>query len=261
VIFSFSLSYCLHLYTHAHTHTDEQIGRIMDTLKKKNLLENTFVFFTSDHGDGQGTHHHWRKGYPFEFSAHVPLVMRWPESYQDVNIPRGTAIRAPVVTELRDLFHTFVDIVGSNLTNSLNEILPSDHFDEHDGKSLLCLLRDSSGKESCNYKINPGPWREWIDMEHSTCYNESNHWNALTDGNEKYVFRAWYGDEQFFDIEKDPNELVEVSEQRREDVSKWRKRLVNQFESERRGTDWVSDDGALQRRLNGETYSPNYPKS
>ena len=79
-------------------------------------------------------------------SLHVPLVMRWPESYRDAKIPRGTAIRAPVVTELRDLFHTFVDV--ANLTESLSAVLPKNHFDANDGKSLLCLLQDSSGKES-----------------------------------------------------------------------------------------------------------------
>ena len=230
----------------------------MSTLKEQNLLENTFVFFTSDHGDGQGTHHHWRKGYPYEFSAHVPLVMRWPESYLDAKIPRGTAVRAPVVTELRDLFHTFVDI--ANLTESLSAVLPKNHFDANDGKSLLCLLQDSSGKESCSYEINPGPWRSWIDLEHSTCYNQSNHWNALTDGREKYVFRAWYGDEQFFDTEQDPYEVSEVSKERQDDVSKWRKRLVEQFESEGRGSAWVNcSDGSLQCRTSGKTYSPNYP--
>lgn len=34
--------------------------------------------------------------------------------------------------------------------------------------------------QTCNYPVNPGPWREWIDLEHSTVYNESNSWNALT---------------------------------------------------------------------------------
>jgi hypothetical protein len=183
--------------------------------------------------------------------------MRWPENYLDAKIPRGTAIRAPVVTELRDLFHTFVDI--ANLTESLSAVLPKNHFDANDGKSLLCLLQDSSGKESCSYEINPGPWRSWIDLEHSTCYNESNHWNALTDGREKYVFRAWYGDEQFFDTEQDPYEVSEVSKERQDDVSKWRERLVEQFESEGRGSDWVSSDGSLPRRTSGKTYSPNYP--
>lgn len=58
-------------------------------------------------------------------------------------------------------------------------------FDAADGKSLLCLLRDPSGA-TCEYAPNPGPWRRWLDLEHSTCYNETNHWSALTDGEVKY---------------------------------------------------------------------------
>ena len=60
---------------------------------------------------------------------------------------------------------------------------------------MLCLLLDPSG-QACAYAPNPGPWRTHIDLEHSTCYNMSNHWNGLTDGRTKYVYRAWRGDEQ-----------------------------------------------------------------
>ena len=28
--------------------------------------------------------------------------------------------------------------------------------------------------------VNPGPWRRFLDLEHSTVYNETVHWNALT---------------------------------------------------------------------------------
>jgi hypothetical protein len=31
-------------------------------------------------------------------------------------------------------------------------------------------------------------WRGYIDLELSTCYNETNHWNALTDGAMKFLF-------------------------------------------------------------------------
>ena len=82
----------------------------------------------------------------------------------------------------------------------------------------------------------------------------------MTDGREKYVFRAWYGDEQFFDMEQDPNEISEVSKVREDDVALWRKRLVEQFKSEGRGSKWVDpSDGSLKRRTQGTTYSPNYP--
>lgn len=71
-----------------------------------------------------------------------------------------------------------------------------------DGDSLLCLLRDSSGK-GCKQ----GAWRQWIDMEHDICYNETNHWNGLTDGKIKYVFKAWNASEQLFDLTSDPYEV------------------------------------------------------
>ena len=53
---------------------------------------------------------------------------------------------------------------------------------------MLCLLTDPTGTR-CEYAPNPGPWRQYLDLEHSTCYNETNHWNALTDGLIKYVHR------------------------------------------------------------------------
>ena len=137
-------------------------------------------------------------------------------------------------------------------------------FDPADGKSLLCLLTDPTGA-SCDYAPNPGPWRTYIDMEHSECYNMTNHWSALTDGQTKYVFRAWAGDEQLFDLKNDPRETVDVSgvPSYSAVLQTWRQRMVTQFQTEHRGPLWVSEDGKLQIR-SGKTnpkfnYSPNYP--
>jgi len=217
---------------------DEQIVKILDVLDKKDLLENTFILWTADHGDGQGDHYHWRKGFPYEFrwvvktawfsrcakvvlfnnctclavfsepeslappppipyipvrvqSAHVPMLFRWPESVvasRKVNIARGTTIDN-LVTELRDVFHTMVD-AGEAISH-----VPQGHFKAEDGKSMMCLLSDPTGRR-CDYSVNPGPWRKWLDMEHSTVYNFTNHWNAITDGSMKYIFNAWDASEQ-----------------------------------------------------------------
>lgn len=130
--------------------------------------------------------------------------MRWPQSYSSVaSIPRGTVITG-LVSELRDIFHTAVDV------GDAAGLIPAGHFKPEDGKSLLCLLKDPTGA-TCDYAGNPGPWRQALDMEHSTCYNESNHWNALTDGSIKYVFRAFFGDEQLFNLTADKYELEELS--------------------------------------------------
>ena len=92
---------------------DEQVGLIYAALVNASLLESTFILWSADHGDGQGDHYHWRKGYPYEFSAHVPMLVRWPQSAAaSVTIPRGTVITS-LVSELRDIFHTAVDVAGA----------------------------------------------------------------------------------------------------------------------------------------------------
>lgn len=181
---------------------DEQMGRIYTALEETGLLTTTLLIWTSDHGDGQGDHFHWRKGYPYEFSAHVPMLLRWPEAWERrsgrVALARGAILEPPLVTELRDVFHTLIDAAG--LASSVAAQSPP--FDAADGKSMLCLLRDPSGLR-CDYAPNPGPWRTFVDLEHSTCYNITNHWNALTDGRMKYVYKAWSGHEQLFNLTSD----------------------------------------------------------
>lgn len=245
---------------------DEWIGRIYDTLVERNLLERTWILWTSDHGDGQGDMYHWRKGYPYEFSSHVPMLLRWPATWSSEQrsvVPRGTVIRPPIVTELRDVLHTLVDAAG--IANDSSLIAPqsmhnSSLFAAEDGKSMLCLLRDPTGMSSCDYPPNPGPWRGWIDMEHSKCYNMTSHWSALTDGKIKFIYRAWAGDYQLFNLTADPGELTEVSRlpQYAAEVEKWRLRMVKQFEKEGRGSEWVQD-GQLVKRTTPTAYSPFYP--
>jgi len=226
--------------------------------------------WTSDHGDGQGDMFHWRKGYPYEFSAHIPMLLRWPESWARAQpkgsiVDRGTELPPPVVTEMRDVFHTFVDAAG--IANDAKLVPPRNsqdaaRFASEDGKSMLCLLRDPSGKSDCDYAPNPGPWRQWIDMEHAMVYNATNHWSGLTDGKMKYVFRAMDGQEQLFNLTADPYEEVEVSgvAAYASVLKLWRSRLVQQFEHEGRGHEWVRN-GKLMHRRKSQTYSPHFPKS
>ena len=58
---------------------DDNIKRILDTLKKNGQLENTVVVFTADHGDMRGEHDRQNKGIPLEASAKVPFIVRYPK--------------------------------------------------------------------------------------------------------------------------------------------------------------------------------------
>ncbi len=65
-------------YYAAITAMDEQVGRLMQTLKETGQDENTIVLFTSDHGDMLGSHGMRRKRKPHDESARVPGIVRWP---------------------------------------------------------------------------------------------------------------------------------------------------------------------------------------
>ncbi len=53
---------------------DAQAGRILRQLEEDGLLENTVVFFWSDHGDGLPRHKRW----VYDSGLHVPLIIHVP---------------------------------------------------------------------------------------------------------------------------------------------------------------------------------------
>ena len=210
---------------------DEEIGRILDALEKKGVLDNTLVVFTADHGDMTGDHNLWRKSDAYEPSARIPMLMRWPEGI--VPGPRGQVCTNPV--ELRDVLPTFLDAAA----------LPG--ADQLDGRSMLQLARGKTND-----------WRPWIDLEHDICYDESNHWNALTDGKWKYIYHAQEGREQLFDLANDARECHDLAGNpaHADELARWRKRLVSHLSE--RGEEFVKD-GSLMPRPKSHLYSPHYP--
>ena len=57
---------------------DDNVGKIMKLLKKEGLDDNTIVVFTSDHGDLMGEHGRHNKGLPYEMSARVAFLLKYP---------------------------------------------------------------------------------------------------------------------------------------------------------------------------------------
>jgi arylsulfatase len=213
------------------THVDEQIGRVLEALERRGWLENTLILYTSDHGDMTGDHHLWRKVQPYEASAGIPMLMRWPKGMSAA--ARGQVLDQPV--ELRDVMPTFLDVAGVSAPKQL------------DGRSLLDLV---NGKTA--------GWRPFIDLEHDLCYGRDNHWSALTDGKVKYVYHALDGQEQLFNLERDPMELDDLAgDPGAESLLRlWRGRLVDHLSE--RGRPFVAN-GKLVPRPESMLHSPHYP--
>ena len=54
---------------------DAMIGEILSELDAANLSENTYVIYTSDHGESLGEHGLFYKYNPYEGSAGIPLII------------------------------------------------------------------------------------------------------------------------------------------------------------------------------------------
>ncbi|QDU77618.1 Choline-sulfatase [Bremerella volcania] len=60
------------------THMDQQIGRILEALEKSGKADETYVFFTSDHGLACGHHGLMGKQNSYDHSIRVPLLVSGP---------------------------------------------------------------------------------------------------------------------------------------------------------------------------------------
>jgi arylsulfatase A-like enzyme len=83
---------------------DREIGRLLDELEGRGLLENTVVIITSDHGEQFGEHGVFNHGYSlYAHEIHVPLLVIAP------SVPAGRSVSEPV--SLRDLPATIADLL------------------------------------------------------------------------------------------------------------------------------------------------------
>ncbi len=103
------------------THMDEQIGKILDALDASGKADNTYIFFTSDHGLAVGRHGLMGKQNQYDHSVRVPFIMVGPD------VPQDKRIDTPIY--LQDVMPTTLELAGVEKPDYV------------DFKSLLPLLR------------------------------------------------------------------------------------------------------------------------
>ena len=94
---------------------DDNVGRLMGYLKEAGLDENTIVVFTSDHGDLMGEHGKLNKGLPYEMSARVPFVLKYPgkvKAGKQIRKAYTMADFTPSILGLMDVDHSMYTFHG-----------------------------------------------------------------------------------------------------------------------------------------------------
>ena len=84
---------------------DDCVGRIIDTLKNLNLINNTWIVFSSDHGEMLGDHGLLAKKVFYDGAVNVPCLFRSPQGEGQGTIP--------TLTCHLDIVATLIDISGA----------------------------------------------------------------------------------------------------------------------------------------------------
>lgn len=170
---------------------DEEIGKILDLLEAENLLEDTLVVFTSDHGELMGDHYRVQKSEYWRESLEVPLAIRHPQHLE------GARNHRPV--ELTDITATILDAAGLDPVEALGHRFPA-FGNALPCRSLLPIVRGETDAVR--------------DYAFAECKNT---WQCVVSDRHKYVRHLNATDpdqpvEKLFDTQNDPSEQTNLLE-------------------------------------------------
>jgi len=160
---------------------DDNVGRVLDFLDKNGLTENTIVVYTGDQGFYLGEHGFFDKRFIYEESFTMPFLMRYPKK-----IKKGTTSQNLISNV--DFAPTFIDFAGLKVPEAVQGM----SFKEiAEGKT------PENWRKGVYYHYYEWPW--WHHVQP--------HYGMRTDRYKivhfYYNIDVW----EFYDLEKDPNEL------------------------------------------------------
>lgn len=156
------------------THMDEQIGRILDALDKTGKADNTYIFFTADHGLGCGHHGLMGKQNVFDHSIRVPFMIAGP------GVAKNKKNSAPIY--MQDVMPTTLELAGV------------DKPDYVQFESLMPLVK--------------GEKKQSRDAIYSAYVNKQ---RAVTMGDWKYITYPTAKKELLFNLKSDPWETKDLA--------------------------------------------------
>ena len=156
---------------------DAQVGKILDALERRGVLENTVIVFTSDHGDCLNDHGHSQKWTMFEQSVHVPGIVCGP------GVEEGQ--RVTDLVSLIDLGPTILELADVEVPNWM------------EARSLCGYLRGEAESP-----------RECIFAEHANdpILRQTEYMTMVRKGMWKLVHFVDFDEGQLYDLETDPKE-------------------------------------------------------
>ena len=189
------LSYERHCYFADITHLDEQLGRVRKALKDSGRQDNTYIIFTSDHGEFLGDHGFWQKQERhYDGGIRVPLIIAGP------GLQKNAVCRK--IVQLEDICPTILGLADVPLPHLRFRNFRTGSFDSApaiSGRSLVDL---------CRGRV-PDDWRKEAYVESFPCFGPGTlgAWSrTVRTSRYRYTFHPDGHGEQLFDLEADPHE-------------------------------------------------------
>lgn len=157
------------------THIDHQLRVVIGTLREQGLLDNTILLFTSDHGDMLGKHGLWAKKLYYEESARVPMILVGASGGEEL----GCGSVDDRLVGWQDIMPTLLELAGLPIPTSVQ------------GRSMLSGTRR--------------------DMLYGEVSRGAQATRMVHTGRYKLIYYPAGNQVQLFDLEEDPEELVDIA--------------------------------------------------
>ena len=207
------------LYNGETAALDARLGILFDYLGEAELVDNTILIVTGDHGDEIGEHppfiHHVLTIY--DSVIRVPLIIRYPPLF-----PRGK--RVEHVTQTLDIFPTLMEILEVENEEILREV---------QGKSLLGAVSGEDGREfaitdySRPLQSFERIWRRYPDFDLRPLNRSM---KAISTTEYKYIWRS-DGRDELYHIKTDPDEKKNIVHSEPEVLEELKTKLISWVES------------------------------
>ncbi len=206
-------------YDNCIAHLDEGLGKLLDELARRGVLDRTLVIVTSDHGEGLGEHNLFDHGESlYRTEIRVPLLIVPPAALRTRGVVSQTV-------SLRDLPATIVELAGQGTGSpfpgrSLSRLWadPTPGGDSVAGDSVVSEL-------SAPNPLNPNQGRSPAHRGPLV---------AIAERDLVYIQNAGDGTEELYNERDDPRELINraraaasqpVLEHFRARLGRWKGRL------------------------------------
>lgn len=172
-------------YCEALLAVDDNVGRVLDFLKKRDELDNTMVVYMGDNGFLFGEHGLIDKRNAYEESIRVPLLIHYPKAFK-------AGMRLEEVVTNIDVAPTLLEVAGVDTSRIAAP-------NKMDGQSFLGLLRGEKTK-----------WRNALLYEYFWEWNYPHTPTVHAIRTSKYKYIRYHGVwdiDELFDMESDPQEM------------------------------------------------------